>query len=345
MRIGTTCLLAIALLCACATGFAPTAQDKPKAENTASADDGDTGDKDADDKKEEPVRTLKVNEVARINTRIITAEEFIQRLCQREKVYSDPDLRSASWALDSLIIDELLIQEAERIAAVPKRRWTNEEYDKLMAAFDEKLQQVNKAVVEAGSDPYKKEEFVRLKYDMSMQEFETYLQSVARDNIIRRQVVNYWKLTTDCADAEGVFKRNLKNAKDVQKRLVAGARLEAVAPSESEDMHTRQSAGVIGTAYRGDGSFSPEVDEVFWKLKVGEWSQPIKVETGYWVVRKAKFFPRNEAPFFQLQDQCLQKMPNPSDELMLKWRHAVASSGLYTYERRMPGWDCQAGED
>jgi parvulin-like peptidyl-prolyl isomerase len=345
MRIRTAGLIAFALLVAVTAGIAVTAQDNATTNKTAESSDSAKGDETAkDDEKEQPVRTLKQNQVARVNDRIITAEEFIQRLCLREKLYTDPDLRSAKWALDSLIIDELLVQESDRIGAIPKRRWQNDEFDALMKDFSEKLQMYNKAIVAAGAKPYSKEEWVENKYSMSWAEFEAYLHSVAKDNIVRRQVVNYWKLTTDCADAEGVFVRKKKQADTVYKRLKAGERIEKVARSESADMHTRQKGGKIGTVYRGDGSLDEEVSEVFWKLNKGVWSEPIEVPHGFWIVRKAAYYPRNEAQFFKLQDRCL-KMPNPDDKLMLKWRHAVASGGLYTYERRMPGWDCQAGEN
>lgn len=340
MRIRTASLLTLALLAVTvgAASYVVTAQDKPKGEGAPAARDGEKGE------TEKPVRTLKPNEVARVNDRVITAEEFIQRLVLREKITTDPDTRTARWALDSLVIDELLIQEGTRLGAVAKRRWLNEESQKLMDAFDAELQQINKVVVARGSTAYSKEEFVDQRYGMAWSEFETYLEGVARDNLMRRQVVNYWRLSTDSADAGGIKKRNLEKLKKVRQRLLAGEKLEKIAPTESEDMHTREGAGRIGTAYRNDGSFDPVVSDVFWKLEVGAWSEPIKTDSGYWIVCKLKSYPGNEAPFFQLQEKCLG-MPTADDNLMLKWRYSVASSGNYTYEQRMPGWDCLAGEE
>lgn len=313
------------------------------------AQDVDKADKKGD-KEEAPVATLKKNEVARVNNRVISAEEFIQRLVLREKVIIDPDQRTAQWALDSLIIEELLNLEANRLAAVAKRRWTDEEYKALLDEWEATFKRINAAVTDEQkrngkeAKPYSREEFVQLKYDMTWPQFTGYLQSVARENVIRRQVVNYWKLTTDSANAEGLYMRSEDEIKKVRERLVAGEKLGPIAGAESENMHTRQSGGIIGMAYKGDGSFEPEVDEAFWKLDKEVWSEPIKTQFGYWLVRKAKFFPGNEAPFFQLQEKCLE-MPTVDDKLLLKWRHAVASSGRYAFERRMPGWDCMAGED
>ena len=69
----------------------------------------------------------------------------------------------------------------------------------------------------------------------------------------------------------------------------------------------------------------------------------IKTTRGCWVVRKTKFYPGNQAPFFNLREECLAR-GNPNPLQLKKWQNAVASSGRYAYERRMPGWDVQAGE-
>ncbi|MCB9932511.1 MAG: peptidylprolyl isomerase [Planctomycetes bacterium] len=302
-----------------------------------------------------PVRTLKVNEVARVGERVISAEEFIERLIEREKIYTDADLRNASSALDSLLIEEMLSLEAERLEAVPKIREINEEHGKLKEAWELQFKEINNAIVaeqrKRGLEekPYSREEFLKLKYDMTPLEFDKHLEAVARQNLMRRLVVNYWRLSTDSAVAEGIYMRNLADIEKVRARLLKGEKLSVLARQYSEDMHTRQNGGLLGTAYRKDGTFNRDgtldttLEDAFWALEEGEYSKPTAAQDGFWVLRKGQFFPGNKAEFYQLRESCLNE-PNPTDILLTKWRHATAAGGLYAYERRMPGWDCKAGE-
>jgi hypothetical protein len=286
-----------------------------------------------------PERTLNVNEVARVGERVITAEEFIQRLVERERIYQDPDLRTATWALDSLLVDEMLRVECDRLEAWPKRRELDAEFASLNKAFEERLAEYNKGL----TTPYTKEQYLEKKAGMTVLEFENQLKQVAKDNLERRLVVNYWLLSTDSADAEGLMMEEKDELGKIRARLLNGEKLGAIAMTNSDDMHTRASGGTIGTVSRQDGTFAPEVEQAFWNLEEGKWSEVIKTERGYWLVRKAKFYPGNQAPFFDLREECL-KRPTPADMQMIRWRHALAASGRIPYERRMPGWDVQAGE-
>jgi foldase protein PrsA len=314
-----SCTVVVIALAAGAVGFFAGAQDTPKAE---------------------PERTLKVNEVARVGERVITAEEFIQRLIEREQIYQDPDLRSATWALDSLILEEMLESERTRLQADPKRREIDAEYDILNKEFEAQLAQHNKDL----EVPYTREQFIEAKTGLSVVEFDAKLRQIAMENLVRRMVVNYWTISTDSADAEGLQMASKDDLVAIRLRLLKGEKLGPIARANSTDMHTREGNGVIGTVYPKDGTFAaPELETAFWSLKDGEWSDPIKTDTGYWLVRKAKSYLGNQAQFFDLRDECLKRR-NPSDELMIKWRHALAGSGRLKFERRMPGWDVQAGE-
>ncbi|MCA8914002.1 MAG: peptidylprolyl isomerase [Planctomycetes bacterium] len=304
----------------------------------------------AQDAKPEPVRTLKVNQVARVGERVITAEEFIQRALERERLYTDPDLRSAKWALDSLVMEELINLEANRIGASVKARELDAEFKRRKEAWEAEFKAINDAVMEQqrknGAEPkgYSREEFLRLKYNMSLSEFEDNMRRATSDALLRRMVVNYWKFSTISADAMGIYMRNRKQLEDVIARINKGEKFSLLAREVSEDMHTRQGMGVIGTIYPNDGSLTAEVDEAFWKLKKDEVSDIIPTEFGFWVVKKTGEFPANEAPFFDQRPSCIGAA-DPTDSLYQKWKNSTLASKRYTFERRMPGWDCQAGQD
>jgi len=328
------CVVAAAVVAAGALGFVAGAQDK---------------------ETEKPARTLKVNEIARVGDDVISAEEFIQRIVEREKIYMDADQRSAGAALDSLLAERLLLLESERIGARPNRLELTAEFERMQTDWEKNFQELNKQIVKAQREsgleekPYSREEFLKLKYDMTPLEFENHQKGVARELLTRRMVINYWRFSTDSAEAEGIKMRSLADIKKVRERLVKGESFSLLARQFSEDMHTRQNGGLLGTAYRKDGTFDFDgtqdttAEDAFWALKEGDTSEPIKVGDFYWLLRKVKFYPANEAEFFHQRDACI-KGADPSDTMVKKWRYATAAGGLYTYERRMPGWDCKAGD-
>jgi hypothetical protein len=281
-----------------------------------------------------------VNEVARVGERVITAEEFIQRLVEREKQHSDPDMRTATAALDSLIIDEMFRLEQDRLEAWPKRNELEDEFNRVIARWKEDFDYTNSKV-----DPdYTWEEYTKAKTGLSVPEFEATIREQSREVVGRRLVVNYWILSTDSADVEGLKMKNKEELLKIRTRLLSGEELAPIARKYSEDPHTRANDGKVGTVYIDDGSMEPEVAKALWELKAGDWSGAIPAAEGYfWLVRKAKFYPGNKAEFFNLRKDCFDRV-NPTYAQFIQWRHAIASSGRYAYERRMPGWDVQAGE-
>jgi hypothetical protein len=288
---------------------------------------------------QEPPKTLKKNEIARINERVFTAEEFIERFVEREKQYFDPDMRTATAALDSLILDELYNLEVVRLGAGPKRLEIDAEFTAIIDTWKAEMAETNKGL----PVPYTWEEYVKAKTGLTLPQFDEKVRAFALENIPRRMVVNYWILSTDSAEAQGLMMTNLEKLLEVRTRLVKGESLAALARKHSEDSNSQANLGDIGTVYVKDGSMEPEVAEAFWQLEPGQWSGAIKAGDGYWLVRKGQFYPGNKAEFFDLRDECFRR-PNPTYRQLIQWRHAMASSGRYVFERRMPGWDVQAGE-
>ena len=294
--------------------------------------------------KPEQVRTLKVNEVARVGERVITAEEFIERIVERERLYADADLRTAAWALDSLVLDELIQLESDRLEAWPKRREINDEIEVLRKYHTTLFDKDNADLKRAGRLPYESfEQWLKVKLDMTTTEFDSHLSRLAKQRLTLRMVVNYWKLSSKSAEVEGVFCRKKERAQEARERLAKGEDIGIVADQMSEDLHSREGGGFLGTAYPNDGSLQPEVEKALWELEKGKLSQVIEVDNGFWVVRKKHEQLANEAPFFDQRAKCIEGS-DPDNRLLLKWRHAVQASGLYTFERRIPGIDVEAGQ-
>ena len=295
-------------------------------------------------------RTLKANQVARVGERIITAEEFIQRLTEREKTYNDPDLRTSTAALDSLVVDSMLELEADRLEGWPKAREITDETNAIRKAWDADFAALNEQIKakqkESGLEikPWTKAEFLEKRYNMTVAQFDAWQGAVAKRNLMRRLMVNYWLLSTKSAKANGIHARTKTDIDKIAQRLKNGEKFSIVARDTSEDMHTRERMGEIGLARPNDGSLEAELEEPFWKLEVGNISAPIKTTRGYWILMKSEEFVATEAPFFDQRSTCIA-MDNVDDIVANRWRHAIAASGRYAYERRMPGLDCQAGEE
>lgn len=296
---------------------------------------------------EKTVQTLEVNQVARVGERVISAEELIQRLVQREKYITDPDERTARWALDSLLVEELLQLEADRLDASPKPGEVRAEKEKIEESEREELKATNELIVKQqqalGKEPrpYSWEEWIERKYNMTTQQYNLHLLRIARQNLLRRLVIRYWADSTEHADAQGIYMRSRKDLAEIRARVMKGEKFELLARDHSEDMWTRQNQGEIGTVWPGDGSMDPEVEEAFWKLDSGEVSEIIQTYRGFWIVKRARNYPANKAEFYDRRDELFRK-PNVDTNLMRKWRQAMAASGRYTFERRVPGWDCEA---
>lgn len=157
-----------------AAGFAAGAQDKPK-----------------------PIeRTLKVNEVARVGQSVITAEDFIERLLEVERILY-ADRRNGGMVIDDLVAERMLELEAERIGITVKPRETGDEEGELNKLWQGEFQRWNDEVVadqrKRGAKEQKKtwQEFLRDRFGMTDADYKRWLNVTAKRNLKLRLVVNY----------------------------------------------------------------------------------------------------------------------------------------------------------
>ena len=91
----------------------------------------------------------------------------------------------------------------------------------------------------------------------------------------------------ELTDAEALAK-----AKAVRAKILAGAKFEEQAKTESDDVGSGENGGDLGTF--GQGQMVPEFDEVVFKAPLGQVTEPIKTAFGYHLIlveeRKAKPF-------------------------------------------------------
>ena len=118
---------------------------------------------------------------------------------------------------------------------------------------------------------------MRKYYDEHQSEFE---QVRARHILVRMQgsPVPMRPGQKDITEAEAQAK-----AQELHKKLVAGEDFEALARAESDDTQSGAAGGDLGTFRHNQ--MVPAFDEVAFKLKPGELSEPLKTQFGYHLIR------------------------------------------------------------
>ncbi|MCC6466214.1 MAG: peptidylprolyl isomerase [Planctomycetes bacterium] len=293
--------------------------------------------------------TLKKNEVARVGSSIITAEDFIERLVDTERQVP-PAHRRTTAVLDSLVADRLLVQEAERLEAKAKSRELQAEVESMQKVYREAFDQYNKQLVEeqrrrgAPEKTAAWPDFLKERLDLTEAEFNALLREQAERTLLKRLVVGYWERATVHADAFTILVRSRSDMEAVRERLAKGEDFGALARKYSIDTHAQQASGRVGVVYPADGRLHAKVDEAFWKLAEGECSGAIEVEYGqFYFVKRASSVLANEAAFADLREECLAGA-NVDEVRFDAWRSSVVASKRYACERRLPGLDCAANE-
>ncbi len=98
----------------------------------------------------------------------------------------------------------------------------------------------------------------------------------------------------------------LKKAKEIRKKLLAGADFSEMARKYSEDPGTKDRGGELGLFARGQ--MIPEFEEAVFKLKVGEISPPIKTRFGYHLVKVEARVPAQIQPYEKVKKQVIQDL-------------------------------------
>ena len=95
----------------------------------------------------------------------------------------------------------------------------------------------------------------------------------------------------------------LAKAKEVRAKIVAGAKFEEVAKTESDDVGSGENGGDLGTF--GQGQMIPEFDDVVFKAPLGQITEPIKTAYGYHLILVEE---RKSKPFDDARAEIVQKI-------------------------------------
>lgn len=96
-----------------------------------------------------------------------------------------------------------------------------------------------------------------------------------------------------------------QKANDLEKKIKDGGDFSALARTDSDQQQSSVRGGDLGTFMMGDANLPPDIKNAITKLQAGQVSEPIRVPTGYFIL---KVDSRTKLPFDQVRPSIVQKL-------------------------------------
>ncbi|HJV45327.1 MAG TPA: peptidylprolyl isomerase [Bacillota bacterium] len=216
-------------------------------------------------------QTHKEEAVATVNGKAITKSNLYDQLVKQD----------GSQALDQLITDQLIEQEAAKKGIQVSDKDITAELDKLQKqvgsqdAFNKMLAQ-NHMTLEDAKDQLKKNLVIKKlfadKIKISDQDVRSYFDQ-NKEKLGQPEQVR----------ASHILVKTEEEAKAIKKQLANGANFEQLAKEKSTDPGSKDKGGDLG--YFTPGKMVPEFDKVAFSLKPGEISDVVKTDFGYHIIK------------------------------------------------------------
>ncbi len=229
--------------------------------------------------------------LAIVNGRPITLAEFNVRwseLSESARARYDSEGGKRQF-LDYLISRTLLMQEAQKrgLAKRPRVRHRVQRFQEKLL-LDQVMEDVAKANEEIDPD-----------------ELEAYYAShgavlPAPDRIEVSQIVT----------------ANPYAARDIKRMLDEGVAFAPLARRYSVDQYTKSDGGYVGIYQKGTAP--PEVEAIIYKLRPGRTSDPIKTESGYYIVKVLSRRPGNTKEILAARERLKQELHAEQGQKQIK---------------------------
>ncbi|WP_434564950.1 peptidylprolyl isomerase [Thermoanaerobacterium thermosaccharolyticum] len=222
------------------------------------------------------------NIVAKVDGQVITLKEYQDSFNQvKTQIESDPQYTKDIWnqnyneqkfidvvknsVLDNLILEKLLIKEAEK----------------------EKITATDKEI----TDEYNSEKATN----------SNVTKETAKDNVLVNKLVDSWTKNVKVTDSEAlkyyndnksqfevvkashILVSDEKTANEIYDKLMKGANFAELAKQYSIDTSTKDNGGELGEFTRG--TMVTEFENAAFALKPGEISKPVKTQYGYHIIK------------------------------------------------------------
>ncbi len=225
-------------------------------------------------------------------------------------------------ALNQLIEQELLYQEAKREKIKVKKAEIEEELKKIENRYpDEKT--FNEDIKKKGltADEIKKglERYLLISKIMKTKEKEIDEKVVIKDEdllpyyeknkdkfILPEQIrIRQILVSVDPGAGEQEWMEAEKKAKGISEKAIKGEDFANLAKEFSDDKETRENGGDVGLMHKGQMPL-PEIEEIAFSLKVGDVSVPIRIIYGWLVIKIEEKKPQKLLQFSELNKDLLK---------------------------------------
>ncbi|MGV3288870.1 peptidylprolyl isomerase PrsA [Bacillus wiedmannii] len=125
--------------------------------------------------------------------------------------------------------------------------------------------------------------------------FKLAMNEAIKKSVTEKDVKDHYKPEIK---ASHILVSDENEAKEIKKKLDAGASFEELAKQESQDLLSKDKGGDLG--YFNSGRMAPEFETAAYKLKVGQISNPFKSPNGYHIIKLTD--KKDLQPYDQVKD-------------------------------------------
>lgn len=281
--------------------------------------------------------TLKPGQIMRVGDKVITAEDLVARMWDFESVLPQ-DERILANSLTYLRDTALLDLEAKRLGLVVSDSVVETETIKQVDAIKLMVKERTRGMMTY-------EEWLK-QQGLDQDSFETYVRDRARIIVLKRVLVNYFEQTEPSLEGKHILVEKLATAKDLHERLKKCPKdklddmFEDLAVLHSIDPGAGVTRGKLPRIFENDGTFVEAVADALWMLEDGEFSEPVKSEYGWHILKRDRTHKPKKRPLSEMKEDLLKTPDRQNDqEYFNRWVRWVFNTQKYEVERRLPGYD------
>jgi parvulin-like peptidyl-prolyl isomerase len=225
-------------------------------------------------------------------------------------------------ALNQLIEQELLYQEAKREKIKAKKSEIEEELKKIKnrypdeKSFNEDIKRNGLTVneIKKGLERYllitkimkTKEKEIDEKVVIKDEDLLPYYEKNKDKFILPEQIrIRQILVSVDPGAGDQEWKEAEKRAGEISGKAIKGDDFAKLASEFSDDKDTRENGGDVGLMHKGQMPM-PEIEEFAFSIKVGDISQPVRTIYGYLVIKVEEKRPQKLLQFSELNKDLLK---------------------------------------
>lgn len=275
-----------------------------------------------------PIHSLQANDkiVARINDtripeKVLIAEinRYLPYASYHANVSRETFLRIRQKAMDNLIAEELLYQEALRRKLSVSDGEVRQQIERMKQGYPSE-QAFENALKQSGisrKEVYRRiqrklliEKLIEVEVSSKIRITDEDLKAYYTENkhkfiIPERYKVRHILISVDPGAMREGWLEGLKKAENIYKLLLLGKDFAKIAREISDDTTSNTRGGDLGWFHQGQ--LLPELDRAIQSLKIGEITSPIRTIYGYHILRLEGKKPRQQLTYEEINKALLRE--------------------------------------